>query len=99
MQVEFTELATIEMDDAIKYYELELIGLGKRFFEELLETIELINKFPYLWPQNSEHTRRAVMRKFPYNVIYSIKDNKIYIIALAHQNRAPEYWIDRLNEL
>lgn len=82
--------------DAFEYYELQLPGLGEKFFNEVFETIELISQFPQLWSQNSEHTRKAVLRKFPYNLIYSILNNNIYIIAVAHQNRAPEYWIDRM---
>ena len=96
MQIEFIEPASIELDDAIEYYELQLTGLGRRFFNEVIETIDLITQFPQLWAQNSEHTRKAVLKKFPYNLVYSILNNKIYIIAVAHQNRVPEYWIDRL---
>lgn len=96
MQIEFTEPAVIELEDAIQYYELELKGLGRKFLDEVLETTELISLFPQLFSKNSEHTRRAVLRKFPYNLIYSILNVKIYIIAVAHQNRTPEYWIDRL---
>jgi plasmid stabilization system protein ParE len=96
MQIEFTEPASIELDDAFEYYELQLPDLGKKFFNEILETIELISQFPKLFAHNSKHTRKAVLRKFPYNLIYSVYKNKIFIIAVAHQNRAPEYWIDRL---
>lgn len=109
MQVYFTEPAAIELDacpppvnttllwwDAFAYYELQLPGLGKKFFNEVQETIELILQFPQLWSLNSEHTRKAVLRKFPYNLIYTLYNNIIYIVAVAHQNRTPEYWIDRL---
>ena len=96
MEVHFTEPASIELDDAIQFYELQLPGLGKKFFNEIEETMELILHFPLLWTSNTTHTRKAVLRKFPYNLIYSIYQNDIYIIAVAHQNRAPEYWIDRL---
>ena len=96
MEVYFTEPASIELDDAFEYYEFQLPGLGMKFFNEVLETIELISQFPQLWTQNSEHTRKALLRKFPYNLIYTVLKNKIYIIAVAHQNRLPEYWIDRL---
>jgi len=82
--------------DAIEYYELQLTGLGRKFLDEVIETIDLIAQFPQLWAQNSAHPRKAVLRKFPYNLIYSISNNNIYIIAVAHQNRIPEYWIDRL---
>lgn len=96
MQVEFIEPASIELDDAIEYYNLQVEGLGKKFLNEILETIELISHFPQLWTQNTENTRKAVLRKFPYNLIYSLLGDKIYIIAVAHQNREPEYWIDRI---
>jgi len=96
MQVYFTEPAAIELADAFDYYELQLSGLGKEFISELQDTIKLILKFPYLWSENSMHTRKAVLRKFPYNLIYSIYNGNLYIIAVAHQNRNPEYWIDRL---
>ena len=98
MQIEFTELAAIELDDAIQYYETEISGLGKKFLDEVLETTQLISQFPQLFSKNSEFTRRAVLRKFPYNLVYSILNDRIYIIAVAHQNRAPEYWIDRITD-
>ena len=96
MLIEFIEPASIELDDALHYYELQLKGLGSKFLNEVIETIDLIRQFPQSWTKNSEHTRKAVLRKFPYNLIYSILNNKIYIIAVAHQNRTPEYWIERL---
>jgi hypothetical protein len=75
---------------------MQLSGFGKKFFSDVLETLQLISKFPHSFTIISEHTNRAVLKKFPYNLIYSILDNKIYIIAVAHQNRAPEYWINRM---
>jgi len=99
MLVEFVEPALIELDDAMEYYEVQSAGLSIKFFGEVLETIDLIVQFPHAWPQNSEHTRRAILRDFPYNLIYSILIDKIYIIAVAHQNRMPEYWIDRLSQM
>ncbi len=97
MHVEFIEPASIELDDAIEYYDLQAPGLGKRFLDEILETIELISRFPQLWSQNTENTRKAVLRKFPFNLIYSIEEGTVFIIAVAHQNREPEYWVDRLS--
>jgi|SRR6056297_496848 len=96
MNVEFIEPASIELDDAVKYYNLESPGLGDKFFDEVLKTIELINVFPEVWSEITKNTRKAVLRKFPYNLIYTKYNNKIYILAVAHQHREPEYWIDRV---
>lgn len=95
MEVEFIEPAAIELDDAIEYYNLQYYGLGDKFLNEVLKTIELISLFQESWMQNTEHTRKAVLKKFPYNLIYTVYNAKIYIIAVAHQHREPEYWIDR----
>ena len=96
MDVEFIEPALIELDDAIEYYNLQSYGLGHKFFDEVLEAIRLISIFPEVWSKNTKHTRKAVSKKFPYNLIYTIHNEKIYIIAVAHQHREPEYWIDRI---
>lgn len=96
MEVDFIEPASIELDDAITYYNLQSYGLGDKFFDEVLRMTKLISIFLELWAKNTEHTRKAVFKKFPYSLIYSIHHNKIYIIAVAHHHREPEYWIDRL---
>ncbi|MFO7889403.1 MAG: hypothetical protein R6V04_03590 [bacterium] len=57
MNVEFIEPATIELDDAVKYYNLESPGLGDEFFDEVLKTIELINVFPKVWSEITKNTR------------------------------------------
>jgi len=96
MNVEFIEPASIELDDAIEYYNLQSHGFGEKFLDEVLQTIDLIVLFPEAWSEVTKHTRKALLRKFPYNVIYTIHKKKIYILAIAHQHREPEYWIDRV---
>ena len=96
MNVEFIEPASIELDDAIEYYNLQSHGFGEKFLDEVLQTIDLIVLFPEAWSEVTKHTRKALLRKFPYNVIYTIHKKKIYILAVAHQHREPEYWIDRV---
>ncbi|MBC8183707.1 type II toxin-antitoxin system RelE/ParE family toxin [candidate division KSB1 bacterium] len=96
MEVEFIEQASIELDDAIEYYNLQLLGLGDQFFEEVLNTLALILQYPEIWAKNTAHTRKAVLKKFPYVLIYTKYKNKVYILAVAHQHRKPEYWINRL---
>ena len=96
MRVEFAEPASIELDDAIEYYNLQAAGLGAKFLDEVLETIGLIIQFPRAWSKNTENTRKAVLQNFPYNLIYYELLDTIFIIAVAHQNREPEYWIDRI---
>jgi hypothetical protein len=96
MTIRFIEPALIELDDAVAYYNEQVPGLGGRFFNSILYTIELIKKFPESWSKNSKNTRKAVMVDFTYNIIYSICKSEIIIIAVAHNHREPEYWIERI---
>ena len=95
MNIEFLPLAKLELDDAIEYYELQLEGLGKRYKEEVRISINRISIFPKAWTVIRPNIRKCVMHKFPYNILYSVQENTILIIAIAHHHRQPDYWIDR----
>jgi len=99
MKVVFDKLTQLELDDATEYYEVELPGLGVRFRDEVKRGIRRIREYPDAWAKEKFDVRRYVLHKFPYKILYSIEDNYVYIIAIAHGHRRPNYWIDRiLNE-
>ncbi len=95
MKVVFTELAHAELLDACDYYELEFSGLGKRFQQEIQQVINRIIQFPFAWPNEKNDIRKYLMHKFPYKILYSIEKNHLLIVAIAHQHRKPDYWVDR----
>ena len=95
MTTEFLPLAKSELDDAVEYYELQYVGLGARFKEESKATIKRISLFPQAWTMVRPNIRKCIMHKFPYNIYYSIEENVILIIAIAHQHRYPNYWENR----
>ena len=96
MKIEFLEIAQIELDDAISYYNHEMNGLGDKFLTETLKAIDRIVKFPSAWQPCSKRTRRCRLRYFPYGIIYQITKGVILITAIANLHRKPEYWQDRL---
>jgi plasmid stabilization system protein ParE len=94
MKVIFTELAKHEFSDVVVYYELEYEGLGKKFREEVKASISRVRQFPTAWPPERGEIRKYIMHTFPYKILYSIEKDHILIIAIAHQHRKPDYWID-----
>ena len=96
MRVIFDDFAKIELDDGKEYYEMEVIGLGKRFKQEVKRAINIIKKMPEIGSPESENIRRYILHKFPYKVLYSIEKDHIYVIAIAHLHREPMYWINRI---
>ena len=95
MKVFFSEFAKLELEDALAYYELEHTGIGAYFKEEIKKNIVRIKKFPKAATIEKGEIRKSLLHKFPYKILYSIESDHIFIIALAHQHRRPDYWIER----
>ena len=95
MRVIFSEYAKLELDDAASFYELEFEGLGRRFKEEVRKAAKRICKYPQALSIERGDIRKCLLHKFPYKLLYSIEKDHIFIIAVAHQHRKPDYWIGR----
>ncbi len=96
MKFFFHPWAHDEFDEAIRYYETCQPGLGLELAEEVYATIQRISDYPEAWPMLSKNTRRCLVNRFPYGVIYQIRSGMLRIIAVANLNRRPGYWHDRL---
>ncbi len=96
MRISFLEIAQIELDETINYYNYELSGLGETFLTEVLKTLDRIGEFPEAWHPISKRTKRCQTRRFPYGIIYQIRDEGILVIAIANLHRKPDFWKDRL---
>ena len=96
MRIRFLDIAQIELDQAIEYYNYESPGLGDEFLTEVLKVIDRIGEFPEAWHRLSKRTRRCQTRRFPYGIIYQIREEEILVVAVAHLHRRPDYWKERL---
>jgi hypothetical protein len=68
MRIRFLEIAEMELDEAIQYYNYEVAGLGDDFLTEVLNTLDRIARFPEAWHPYSKRTRRCQTRRFPYGI-------------------------------
>ena len=96
MQIRFLEIAEIELDEAIQFYNHQAAGLGDDFLIEVLDTLDRIARFPEAWHRCSKRSRRCQTRRFPYGIIFQIRKAEILVIAVANLHREPDYWEDRL---
>ena len=95
MRVRFATYARQELDDAIRFYELENPGLGTRFKDEVRKAALRIAAYPQAWSVERGDIRKCLLHTFPYKLLYSVEEDHILVIAVAHQHRKPAYWIDR----
>ncbi|CAN5351115.1 hypothetical protein BH09SUM1_BH09SUM1_19510 [soil metagenome] len=85
--------------DSEEYYEGARKGFGVLFQAALYDSVDRIREGPLRWQVHIYGTRRFVMLKFPYNIIYRVNDDdSVDIIAFAHQKRKPDYWRRRLHD-
>ena len=96
MKIRFLDIAQIELNEAIKYFENESPGLGEDFLKEVLKSLDRVGRHPQAWHPYSKRTRRCLLRKFPYGLIYYLKKDEVIVIALACLHRKPEYWQNRI---
>jgi len=69
---------------------------ARAFMAELDVAIDCICESPDRWATYLHGTRRYLMKRFPYLVVYRKLEDKLQVIAVAHGKRKPGYWRRRL---
>lgn len=87
--------AEAEINEAADFYDLESPGLGDIFLDEVEHVIRGIREFPDAAPPLVGRVRKRVLAKFPYSLLYSITDDEVRVLAVAHHKRRPFYWRGR----
>jgi plasmid stabilization system protein ParE len=95
-QVELIPEALREINDAFDWYLERSVRAAERFVAEVTSAFALIATSPAIWPTFEAGTRRYLLRKFPYSIIYREIEGRIEVIAVAHHKRRPKYWRARL---
>ncbi len=93
---DFHPEAETEFYAAIDYYEACEKELGYDFAIEVYSVIQNIIDHPIAWPVMEADVRRCLTNRFPYGVLYSIESDRIFILAVMHLHRAPDYWKHRV---
>jgi toxin ParE1/3/4 len=92
MSFAFHPEAEAEFLASIDYYEEREIGLGYDFSVEVFAAIQNVAIHPGAWPVMEDDIRRCLVNRFPYCVLYSIEKSGVFILAVMHLRRHPDYW-------
>lgn len=95
MNFYFHPEAQIEFEAAIEFYEDHAESLGLDFAAEVREAIELGLAMPLAWTQIEPGIRRVLVKRFPFAVLYAESDDGLFVLAVMHLRRAPNYWVHR----
>jgi len=99
MKVIILEQALEELHDAIDYYEEKQNGLGLKLKEEIETHVNWILQNPEAPRERAKCYRRVNLKIFPYYISYTLKNRTIWILAISHGYREPQYWIERSNNI
>ncbi|MBV9112421.1 MAG: type II toxin-antitoxin system RelE/ParE family toxin [Hyphomicrobiales bacterium] len=91
-RVLFTAAARADLDDALSWYEAHAPEVVPRFREALRAAVERIAANPKQFLTSSHETRRALLRHFPYFVIFRETPRAAYVVAVFHTSRNPRIW-------
>lgn len=97
MRIRFLAPAREEFLSAITFYERQAPGLGAEFYEDMVHALETVASSPHSGAPFEGSTRRLLLRRFPYSLIYQPEGDSALVVAVAHQRRRPGYWEDRLS--
>ena len=97
-KVVYHEAAEAELLHEVGFLEYRANGLGRRFWVEIRRVVALLAEHPESGREIRDGIRKWHLRKFRYAIIYSRLDAHILILAVAHNSRRPDYWMDRSEE-
>ena len=95
LNVVITQAARAELIEAQDWYEGEAAGLGPRFRVEIDTAIERISTNPLQFPVVFKNLRRALLRRFPYMLFFTVDGETLLVIACFHASRDPRQWQQR----
>ena len=99
MKIVFLDQAHREFSDAVRYYDSQEPGLGQRFEDEIERAIQWLSTNPEACALGRGIYRRMNLRVFPYYIPYVIREQTVWVVAIAQSQRRPEYWIRRAKTL
>ena len=66
--------------------------------DEVERVVRLLLEHPELGSRLDDELRHFVLRRFPFSVVYAVVSDVVYVVAVAHGSREPDYWRPRVQD-
>ncbi len=84
-----------EMTEAFEWYENSVDGLGYEFLLCVEAVFQSIRRSPQQYRRVHTKVRRALTRRFPYEVYFVETEESVNVLAVFHAKRNPKRWQER----
>jgi toxin ParE1/3/4 len=98
-EAEFHPAARREFHRAMDDYEDEKRGLGRRFQAEIERRDRQIERDQMAGFSSELNTRTVLAHRFPYKIVFGVFAGILWIVAVAHTRRHPDYWHARVKDM
>ena len=78
-----------DLKEAYSWYEDKRIGLGYDFLLQVDAGLNFIARNPNIHPIEYKGTRKHLVKRFPYKIIYLVQNEQIIVLAVIHGRRSP----------
>jgi len=85
-----------DISQAYGWYERRRRGLGDDFLSSVDACIQALCRTPEMHAAIHETYRRALVRRFPYAVIYEYANKQVIVYSVSHTSDDPLKWRERL---
>jgi plasmid stabilization system protein ParE len=90
--------AVADVQHAFNWYERQRPGLGDEFLAELASAERLVQETPNAFRVIHRETRRCLLHRFPYQLLYRIAGDVVVVVGCLHIRRSPNLARRRLND-
>jgi plasmid stabilization system protein ParE len=94
-EVILSSAAEREYAEVLQWYMNQSISAASRFDDELSECLAAIEESPERYPRYDERYRYMQMSVYPYLIIYRMRENVAWVVAISHTSRDQGYWHGR----
>ena len=91
-RIEFEEEAKQELRRAHEWYAARSGPAAVRFEEEIVQAIDILTEEAETFALYEGDTRRILLPTFPYALVFEVISDVVFVIAVAHLKRSPDYW-------
>jgi toxin ParE1/3/4 len=97
MRIRFQASARLELFEEAHWYGRRKAGLDDEFLLEVQTVLNLLKQFPGSGTPHDRGTRRILVNRFPFSIIYRVVADDLTIYAVAHHKLPANYWVRRLD--
>jgi plasmid stabilization system protein ParE len=100
MNLQLVVRAEVEADiaAAAAWYRQQSPTASDQFVEAARDLLLRIAQNPFQYQVAFGRYRKAIVRPFPYLLVYGTTETEIVVVACTHGRRDPERWQERIRE-